>query len=78
VAFITAPPVSVERCLQPEKPVSDLLDQYCRFVGCTADYVANFAPGKMPARNAEYRKWKASQEPTKGQATGSLSAAGKV
>ena len=35
MAFIKKPPVSVERTLQLEKPVSDLLDEYCRFVDCT-------------------------------------------
>jgi hypothetical protein len=77
MAFIKKPPVSVERTLQLEKPVSELLDEYCRFVDCSADYVANFALRKMLARDPEYRKWKASQEAAKGNATKSQSAAGK-
>lgn len=78
MAFIKKPPVSVERTLQLEKPVSDLLDEYCRFVDCTADYVANFALRKMLARDPEYRKWKASQDGSKGNTTKPQSAVGKV
>jgi hypothetical protein len=78
MAFIKKPPVNVERTLQLEKPVSELLDEYCRFVDCTADYVANFALRKMLARDPEYRKWKASQDGSKGNATKSQSAAGKA
>ena len=78
MAFIKKPPVNVERTLQLEKPVSELLDEYCRFVDCTADYVANFALRKMLARDPEYRKWKASQDAGKGNASTSQSAAGRV
>jgi hypothetical protein len=77
MAFIKKPPVNVERTLQLEKPVSELLDEYCRFVDCTPDYVANFALRKMPARDPEYRKWKASQDAAKGNSTKSQFAAGK-
>jgi hypothetical protein len=78
MAFIKKPPVSVERTLQLEKPVSELLDEYCRFVDCSADYVANFALRKMLARDPEYRKWKASQDGAKGNAPKSHSAVGKA
>jgi hypothetical protein len=78
MAFIKKPPVNVERTLQLEKPVSELLDEYCRFVDCTADYVANFALRKMLARDPEYRKWKVSQDGSKGNATKSQSVAGKA
>jgi hypothetical protein len=77
MAFIKKPPVSVERTLQLEKPVSELFDEYSRFVDCTADYVANFALRKMLARDPEYRKWKASQDAAKGNATKSQPAAGR-
>jgi hypothetical protein len=77
MAFIKKPPVNVERTLQLEKPVSDLLDEYCRFVDCTADYVANFALRKMLARDPEYRKWKASQDAAKTNSTKSQSTIGK-
>jgi len=77
MAFIKKPPVSVERTLQLEKPVSDLLDEYCRFVDCTTDYVANFALRKMLARDPEYRKWKGSQDAAKVTPTKSQSTAGK-
>lgn len=78
MAFIKKPPVNVQRTLQLEKPVSELLDEYCRFVDCTADYVANFALRKMLARDPEYRKWKASQDTAKGNATKSPSGAAKA
>jgi len=45
--------------LSPE-PVSELLDDYSKFVDCTPDYLANFASGKTLARDPGYRKWKAS------------------
>ena len=78
MAFIKKPPVSVERNLHLEKPVSDLLDEYCRFVDCTPDYVANFALRKMLARDPEYRKWKASQDGAKGNTTKPQSSVGKL
>ena len=61
MAFIKKPPEHVERTLRLEEPVSELLDEYCEFVDCTPDYVANFALRKMLARDPEYRKWKAAQ-----------------
>ena len=61
MAFIKKPPEHVERTLRLEKPVSELLDEYCKFVECTPDYVANFALRKMLARDPEYRKWKTAQ-----------------
>ena len=77
MAFIKKPPVSVERTLHQQKPVSDLLDEYCRYVDCTAASVANFTLRKMLARDPEYRKWKASQDTTKGNSPKSQSAAGR-
>ncbi len=61
MAMIKKPPETVERHIRLEEPVSQLLDDYSRFVDCTPDYVANFALRKMLARDPEYRKWKASQ-----------------
>jgi hypothetical protein len=77
MAFIKKPPENVSRTLQLEKPVSELLDEYCRFVDCSADYVANFALRKMLARDPEYRKWKASHDQSNGTAAKSQSATGK-
>jgi hypothetical protein len=59
--LIKKPPETVERHIRLEEPVSQLLDDYCRFVDCTPDYVANLALRKILARDPEYRKWKASQ-----------------
>ena len=78
MAFIKKPPENVSRTLQLEKPVSELLDEYCRFVDCSADYVANFALRRMLARDPEYRKWKALQERSNGTAPKSQSTAGKA
>jgi hypothetical protein len=61
MAIVKRPPASVNRSLSLEKPVSELLDDYCRFVDCTADYVANFALKKTLSRDPEYKKWKAAR-----------------
>jgi hypothetical protein len=61
MAIVKKPPESVNRPLQLERPGSELLDDYSRFVDCTPDYVANFALRKSLARNPDYRKWKARQ-----------------
>ena len=62
MAVIKKPPESVSRSLKLDQPVSDLLDDYARFVDCTADYVANFALRNTLARDPDYRKWKAAQD----------------
>lgn len=59
--LIKRPPETIERHIRLEQPVSELLDDYCRFVDCTPDYVTNFALRKMLARDPEYKKWKVSQ-----------------
>lgn len=64
MALVKKPPVTIERRIQLEEPVSRLLDDYCKFVDCTPDYVANFALKKMLARDPEYKRWKASQSQT--------------
>jgi hypothetical protein len=61
MAIIKKPPESVSRSLKLEQPVSDLLDDYARFVDCTPDYVANFALRKTLARDPDYKKWKAAR-----------------
>lgn len=71
MAIVKKPPESVSRPLELERPVSELLDDYARFIGCTPDYVANFALRKTLARDPDYRKWKA----TPGAASAPKSAA---
>jgi len=61
IATVKRPPRPVSRSLSLEKPVSELLDDYCKFVDCTPDYVANFAMKKMLARDPEHKKSKASR-----------------
>jgi hypothetical protein len=58
MAIVKRPPESVSRSMLLEKPVSELLDDYCKFVDCTPDYVANFALRKTLSRDPEYKKWK--------------------
>jgi len=61
MAIIEKPPESVNRSLQFEQPVSDLLDDYARFLDCTPDYVTNVALRKMLARDPDCRNWKAAR-----------------
>jgi hypothetical protein len=61
MAIVKRPPESVNRSWSREKPVSELLDDYCKFAHCTPHYLANFALGKTLARDPEYRKWQASK-----------------
>jgi len=61
MAIVKKPPESVNRSLSLEKPVSELLDDYSKFVDCAPDYVTNFALKKMLARDPEYKKWRASK-----------------
>lgn len=63
MALIKRPPETIERRIRLDEPVSQLLDDYSRFVNCTPDYVTNFALRKMLARDPEYKKWKSSQVP---------------
>lgn len=76
MAIIKRPPESVTRSLRLDQPVSELLDDYAKFVDCSADYVANFALRKTLARDPEYKKWKAGQG-ADGSAKRSGQAAGK-
>jgi hypothetical protein len=61
MAIVKKPPESVSRSIQLDQPVSELLDDYCRFVGCTADYVTNFTLRKTLSRDPDYKKWKAAR-----------------
>jgi len=73
MAIIKKPPESVSRSLKLDQPVSDLLDDYARFVDCTPDYVANFALRKTLARDPDYKKWKAAQNGASGTKRGASS-----
>jgi hypothetical protein len=61
MAYIKKPPEFVTRSIQIEKPVSDLLDEYARFIGCTPEHVANATLKKTLWKDPEYRKWRAEQ-----------------
>jgi hypothetical protein len=61
MALVKKPPESVSRTLKLEQPVSELLDDYCRFVDCSPDYVTNFTLRRTLARDPEYKKWKATR-----------------
>jgi hypothetical protein len=62
MAIVKKPPESVNRPLQLERPVSDLLDEYARFVDCTPDYVANYTLRKTLWRDPEFRKWRSEHD----------------
>jgi hypothetical protein len=74
MAIVKRPPESVNRSLSLEKPVSELLDDYCKFVDRTPNYVANCALKKKLSRDPEYKKWKASRN---GAAAGATESAAK-
>ena len=61
MAMIKKPPDTVERHIRSDEPVSQLLDDDCRFVDCITHYVTYFALRKMLARDPKYKKRKASQ-----------------
>jgi hypothetical protein len=61
MAYIKKPPELVSRSIQIEKPVSDLLDEYARFIGCTPEHVANATLKKTLWRDRDYRRWRAEQ-----------------
>jgi len=56
---VSEPPESVSRTFKPDQPVSELPDEYCRFVECTPGYVTNFTLWKTLARNPGFKRWKA-------------------
>jgi hypothetical protein len=64
MAYIKKPPELVSRSLKLEQPVSELLEDYSRFVECTPDHVANYVLKKLLWRDPEYRKWRAEQKAT--------------
>jgi hypothetical protein len=57
MALVKKPPESVSRTFKLDQPVSELLDEYCRFVECTPDYVTNFTLRKTLARDPDFKKW---------------------
>jgi hypothetical protein len=70
MALVKRPPETVNRTIKLDQPVSELLDDYCRFVDCTADYVTNFALRRTLARDPDFRKWKAAHNETGNAAAG--------
>jgi hypothetical protein len=61
MALVKKPPESISRTIKLDQPVSELLDDYCRFVDCTPDCVTNYTLRKTLARDPEYKKWKATR-----------------
>jgi hypothetical protein len=61
MAYIKKPSQVISRSIELEQSVSDLLNEYARFVECTPDYVVNFALKKTLWRDREYRRWRAQQ-----------------
>jgi hypothetical protein len=62
MALVKKPPEIVSHTVKLDQPVSELLDEYCRFVDCTADYVSNFMLRKTLARDPDFKKLKASSK----------------
>jgi len=62
MAYIKKPPQFIIRSIELEESVSDLLNEYARFVECTPDHVANSVLKKILWRDPEYRKWRAEQK----------------
>jgi hypothetical protein len=61
MALVRKPPETVSRTIKLDQPVNELLDDYCRFVECTADYVTNFTLRKTLSRDPDFKKWKATR-----------------
>lgn len=70
MALVKKPPETVSRTIKLDQPVSELLDDYCRFVDCTADYVTNFTLRKTLARDPDFKKWKTARNGTSNAVTG--------
>jgi hypothetical protein len=51
-------PTIVKREVRLEQPVSDLLDDYARFIESRPDHVVNFVLKKTLARDRDYKRWK--------------------
>ena len=62
--YIKKLPEVISRTLKLEQPVSELLDDYCRFVECSPDHVTNFVFKKLLWRDPEYRKWRSEKKAT--------------
>ena len=67
--YIKKPSEVVSRTLKLEQPVSELLDDYSRFVECSPDYVTNFVLKKLLWRGPEYRKWRSGKKTTQTKTT---------
>ena len=67
--YIKRPPEVVSRTLKLEQPVSELLDDYCRFVECSPDHETNFVLKKLLWRDPEYRKWRSEKKATQTRTT---------
>lgn len=78
MAYIKKPPELVNRLLNLEQPVSELLDDYSRFVECTPDHVANYVLKKLLWRDPEYRKWRADQRAGQSRSTTEPRSLGKT
>ena len=67
--YIKKPAEVVSRTFKLEQPVSELLDDYSRFVECSPDHVTNFVLKKLLWRDPEYRKWRSEKKAAQAEAT---------
>jgi hypothetical protein len=72
MALVKKPPETVSRTIKLDQPVSELLDDYCRFVDCTPDYVSNFTLRRTLARDPDFKKWKATRNDAGSTTPGTL------
>jgi hypothetical protein len=67
--YIKKPPEVVSRTLKLEQPVSELLDDYSRFVECFPDHVTNYVLKKLLWRDPEYCRWRSERKATQAKTT---------
>jgi hypothetical protein len=57
-------PEITTREVKLEQPVSDLLDDYARFIESSTDHVLNSVLKRVLWRDQDYRKWRAERRTT--------------
>ena len=62
-------PAILAREVRLEEPVSELLDDYARFIESSADYVVNSVLKRILWRDQDYRKWRDERRALKDDST---------
>lgn len=58
-------PTFVKREIRVEQSVSELLDDYARFIESRADHVVNSVLKKVLTKDRDYKRWKS--QPSRGE-----------